>query len=156
MGNVHFTLREIKMENKSHLILTEEFQESEVQFITKQIELFNQTTAPTAQEPYSEPLNLLLKDHEGQIFGGIVGKYYRFALYIQFLWISEKLRGQGYGSKLLQEIESISRARGCKLIHLESWNFQAPDFYKKHGFEVFGILEGFPEGFKKYSLRKLL
>ncbi|MMZ59580.1 Acetyltransferase (GNAT) family protein [compost metagenome] len=70
------------------------------------------------------------------------------------LWISETLRGQGYGSRLLEDIESIVRAKGCKLIHLDTWNFQAPEFYKKHGFEIFGELEGFPEGFKRYFLRK--
>lgn len=101
-------------------------------------------------------MNLILKDQDGQIYGGILGLIYRFALYIHVLWISEKLRGQGYGSKLLEEIESRARAKGCKLIHLDTWNFQAPEFYKKHGYEIFGILEGFPEGTKRYYLKKLI
>lgn len=144
------------MEIERKLFLTEEFQESDVQFIINQIDSFNQSIAPTAQESYSEPINLILKDQEGQIFGGVLGRFYRFALYIHVLWVSEKLRGNGYGSRLLDEIEFITRSKGCKLIHLDTWNFQAPDFYMKHGFEIFGILEGFPEGFKRYYLRKVL
>jgi hypothetical protein len=57
------------MEINTQLFLTEEYQESEVQFIINQIDLYNQSIAPTAQETYSEPLNLILKDQEGQIFG---------------------------------------------------------------------------------------
>ena len=142
------------MEIGRELFLTEQYQESEVQFIINQIDSFNQSIAPTAQETYSESINLILKDHEGQIYGGVLGRFYRFALYIHVLWVSEQLRGNGYGSKLLEEIELISRSKGCKLIHLDTWNFQAPEFYIKHGFEVFGILEGFPEGFKRYYLKK--
>ncbi|MNO54215.1 Acetyltransferase (GNAT) family protein [compost metagenome] len=142
------------MESKSELFLTEEYTESEVQFIINQIDFFNQSTAPTSQEPTSETINLMLKDQDGKVFGGLLGRRYRYALYINVLWISETLRGQGYGSRLLEDIESIVRAKGCKLIHLDTWNFQAPEFYKKHGFEIFGELEGFPEGFKRYFLRK--
>ncbi|MFC5467419.1 GNAT family N-acetyltransferase [Cohnella suwonensis] len=144
------------MEIERQLFLTEEYQESEVQFIINQIDSFNQSIAPTAQESYSEPINLILKDQEDQIFGGVLGRFYRFALYIHVLWVSDQLRGQGYGSRLLEEIESISRSKGCRLIHLDTWNFQAPEFYKKHGYEIFGILEGFPEGFKRYYLRKVI
>ncbi|MCR8642017.1 GNAT family N-acetyltransferase [Paenibacillus sp. N1-5-1-14] len=142
------------MKSNTQLVLTEGYQDSEIQFIINQIEAFNHSTAPTAQE--SGPLNLILKDEDGHILGGVLGRCYRYALYINVLWISEQLRGQGYGSKLLEEMESISRARGCKLVHLDTWDFQALDFYKKHGFEVFGTLEGFPEGFKRYFLRKSL
>lgn len=144
------------MDTETQLHLTEEFQESDIQYIINQIELFNLSTAPTAQDPPSETINMILKDQGGQIFGGILGRMYRFALYINVLWINEKLRGQGYGSRLLEEIESNARAKGCKLIHLDTWNFQAPDFYKKHGYEVFGTLEGFPEETKRFFLRKVI
>jgi ribosomal protein S18 acetylase RimI-like enzyme len=142
------------VEFKTQFSITEQFQESDIQYIFNQIDLFNLSTAPTAQVPPSENINLILRDQDGQIVGGVLGRMYRFALFIHILWISEQVRGQGYGSRLLEEMESIARAKGCKLIHLDTWSFQAPDFYKKHGFEIFGILEGFLEGFKRYFLRK--
>ncbi len=138
------------------LILTRGDDDSDAQYIVKQLETFNHSIAPTAQEPSSETVNFVLKDSEGRIFGGLLGRVYRFAFFVHILWVSEELRGQGYGSKLLEEAEAIAREKGCGLIHLDTWNFQAPEFYKKHGFEVFGILEGFPEGFKRYFLRKSL
>lgn len=146
----------MKMKFETELFLTEENQESDVQYIINQINLFNLSKSPTVQDPPSEPMNLILKDQDGRICGGILGRVYRFALYIHVLWICEELRGQGYGTKLLEEIESKARVKGCKLIHLDIWNFQAPDFYKKHGFEIFGTLEGFPEGTKRHFLRKMI
>lgn len=142
------------MGSRPQFSFTEKYQESDVQYIINQIDLFNLATAPTAQEPPSETLNLIIKDQDGKIFGGLLGRMYRFALYVNVLWISEEIRGQGYGSKLLEEAEAIVRKKGGKLIHLDTWNFQAPEFYKQHGFEIFGILEGFPEGVKRYFLRK--
>ena len=144
------------MEIKTQLHLTEEYQELEIQYIINQIDLYNLSSAPTAQDPPSETINLILKDQEEQIFGGILGRMYRFALYINVLWISEKVRGQGYGSRLLEEIESKAREKECKLIHLDTYSFQAPEFYKKHGYEIFGTLEGFPERIRRYYLRKVI
>lgn len=142
------------MQDEKEVFLSQEYQESDVQFVINQIDSFNLSVAPTNQNPSSETINLFYRDQDGQILGGILGRMYRFALYINVLWISEQLRGQRYGSKLLEEIETIVKSKGCKLIHLDTWDFQALEFYKKHGYEEFGTLEGFPEGFKRHFLRK--
>ncbi|WP_178075711.1 GNAT family N-acetyltransferase [Paenibacillus oralis] len=142
------------MEIRRKLSITGEYEESDVGYIIDQLVSFNLSNAPTAQVPPSEDINLILRDQDGLVLGGVLGKMYRFALYIHVLWVSEELRGQGYGSRLLHEIESQAQAKGCKLVHLDTWNFQAPEFYVKHGFEIFGTLEGFPEGTKRHFLRK--
>lgn len=142
--------------NKDEIQILSECNEQDAQFIINQIDQFNLTISPTKQDPPSEPFNLLIRDSKDNILGGLLGRYYRFSLYVQVLWISDELRGKGYGSGLLQEAEKILVQKGCKLIHLDTWNFQAPEFYKKHGFEVFGVLDGFPEGTKRYFLKKEL
>lgn len=72
------------------------------------------------------------------------------------LWISENHRKSGHGSKLLNEVERIARDEKCTLIHLETMDFQAKDFYIKNGYEIFGELENVPNGHKRYYMRKIL
>ena len=66
------------------------------------------------------------------------------------------LRGQGYGTQLLQAAEQAARTRGCHQVVLDSYSFQAPGFYQKHGYEVFAILEDHPRQHRNYYLRKRL
>lgn len=144
------------MRNNNQIFISRECSELESQYIGNQINKYNLSTSPTKQDPPSESINLTIKNERGDVLGGILGRYYRFALYIHVLWISEELRGKGYGSRLLNEIERIAIEKGCKLVHLDTWDFQAPEFYKNHGFEVFGVLDGFPEGTKRYFLKKAI
>ena len=70
--------------------------------------------------------------------------------------IKEELRGQGFGHRLLTLAEDEARHRGAKKAHLDTFSFQAPDFYKQHGYEVFGELQDFPPGHQRYFLSKQL
>jgi ribosomal protein S18 acetylase RimI-like enzyme len=80
----------------------------------------------------------------------------RDTLYISALWVDERLRGHGVGTQLLQAAEQAARARGCQHMSLDSYNFQAPGFYQKHGYEVFAVLEDHPRHHRNYYLRKRL
>jgi GNAT superfamily N-acetyltransferase len=54
----------------------------------------------------------------------------------------------------LQAAEKEARNRGCGLIVLSSYSFQAPSFYLKHGFEVAGQVNDCPPGYTNYYLKK--
>ncbi len=97
---------------------------------------------------------LYTKDH--RIVGGIIGETHWNWLYINLMWIQEDLRGQGYGGQLLQAAEEEGRKRGATHAYLDTFSFQAPEFYKKHGYEVYGILEDFPPGHSRYYFTKQL
>ncbi len=73
---------------------------------------------------------------------------------IDVLWIKEEFRKDGYGSTLLKEVEKIVKEKGCKLVHLDTFDFQAKDFYLKHGYEIFGVLDNCPCGRKRYYMKK--
>ena len=62
----------------------------------------------------------------------------------------------GWGSRLLREIENIAAQEGCSLIHLDTFDFQARDFYLRQGYELFGTLEDCPENHCRYYLQKKL
>lgn len=88
------------------------------------------------------------------IAGCIADGYWWNAVYIDALWVSEEYRGRGLGSRLMKEIEEVAAENNCPLIHLDTFDFQAKDFYIKHGYEVFGVLEDSPERHCRYYLKK--
>jgi len=78
-------------------------------------------------------------------------------VHIDLIWVNQTLRGHGYGQKLLQAIEEKARDKGCIGLHLTTFEFQAPDFYIKHGFETFATLDDFPiKGHQRlYMIKRL-
>lgn len=101
--------------------------------------------------------NYLIRDENGSIIAGIKGCFYlEECLYINLLVIDEDKRNQGLGSMLLNTIEAQARSMNIHLIHLDTFDFQAKDFYIKHGYEVFGVLDDCPKGHKRYYMKKVL
>jgi GNAT superfamily N-acetyltransferase len=90
--------------------------------------------------------SIFLRGAENEILAGLSGWTWAQACEIRILWIHSTLRGQGYGRRLMEMAEQEARSRGCKVIYLNSYSFQAPEFYRKLGFEVFARLDDFPPG----------
>ena len=102
------------------------------------------------------PLNIVEYDEDGSIIGGILGGTYWGWMYVDILWVREDRRKNGIGSRLLTEAEKEAVRRGCHHVHLDTMSWQAPEFYKKHGYKVIGILPDIPEGNQKFLLMKAL
>ena len=77
-------------------------------------------------------------------------------MYIKLVWVREDCRGNGLGSSLMRAAEREAIARGCHIAMLATHSFQAPDFYKKLGYEEIGVLDGYPMRHKKCFLKKRL
>ena len=101
-------------------------------------------------------LCFVLQMPEKEIVGGVLGEVYWDWFYIDLLWVKEELRGLGYGHRLLVRAEEEARQCGAKNAYLDTFSFQAPDFYKQHGYQVFGKLADFPPGHQRYFLTKQL
>ena len=99
---------------------------------------------------------LFLRDESDAIVGGLTAEVRWQWLHVDLLWVAESHRGQGHGSALLVAAEAEARRLGCVGAHLETGDFQARPFYERHGYTVFGTLEGFPVGSRMYFLRKNL
>ena len=98
-----------------------------------------------------------VRDESGNIVGGVNGNYGTFGwLYVNALWVDEKLRGRGFGRELMKKIEAEAIKHGVKNAFLNTMSFQAPEFYKRLGYEVFGVLEDFPGEHSRIFLRKRL
>lgn len=90
------------------------------------------------------------------IVGGVIAETHWDWLYVNLLWVREDLRGHGYGHRLLTLAEDEARRRGATKAYLDTFSFQAPDFYRRHGYQVFGELREFPPGHQRYFLTKQL
>jgi GNAT superfamily N-acetyltransferase len=120
-------------------------------FVRRQLYEYNLGhTVPVQQRP----LTITLHDERGRLVGGLLGGTYWGALYIEILWVAEDLRGQGCGSRLIQEAEEEARRRGCKHAHVDTIDFQAPDFYRKLGYTLWGELEDIPPGHRRIFFKK--
>lgn len=107
-------------------------------------------------DEHGQPLCLILYGPDDEIAGGLIGETHWDWFYINLMFIKPELRGQGYGSQILAQAEAEARQRGAKHAYLDTFSFQAPEFYAKYGYEVFGMLEDFPAGHQRYYLRKSL
>ncbi len=68
--------------------------------------------------------------------------------------IDEDIRGLGYGTKLLAEIEQAALESQCDFIKVDTLSFQALDFYQNNGYEVYGTLDNVGREFKHFYLKK--
>ena len=97
-----------------------------------------------AGEPWNPiPFAFTLKEGE-RICGGVTGNINRGWMFVSILAVDEKLRGQGWGEKLMARAEEHARENNCSGLWLDTFSFQAPKFYQKLGFEEFGSLPNYP------------
>lgn len=101
-----------------------------------------------------QPLAVFLKDTDGKIVGGLEGSTYWGWLNIRLLWVSDELRGSGYGRKLVETAEKHAAGRGCNGAVVDTFSFQAREFYEALGYTVFGSLDDFPTGHKRIYMKK--
>lgn len=109
---------------------------------------------PFTQVPGFKTVAVFMRDEGGHIVGGAWGQINWNWLHVSVLWLSDTLRGNGYGQRLMAELEQAARAQGCEQAHLDTFSFQARPFYEALGYEVFAVLEEYPRGYKKYFMKK--
>ena len=101
-------------------------------------------------------LAAFLRDADGALRAGVAGHTWGGCCEIRFLFVRETERRRGLGSALLHAAEREAVARGCTQLVLSTHSFQAPDFYRRHGYVEAGRYEGYPSGHAQIFLRKSL
>jgi len=92
----------------------------------------------------------------GELRAGLAGHTWGGCAEVRFLWVREAERRTGLGSRLLRAAEEEASARGCTRIVLSTHSFQAPEFYRRHGYTEVGRVEGYPRGHAQIYLAKRL
>lgn len=104
----------------------------------------------------SETLNIYLEDSDGSLIAGIVAETFGNWLEIEYLYVREDMRSQGIGSKILIKAEEEAKQRGCKYSFVDTFDFQAPAFYEKHGYQEVFALNEYPFTGRRYYYTKVL
>ena len=101
-------------------------------------------------------LAIFVRDAGGQIEAGLHGWTWGQTGFVQTLWVRDDLHGHGLGSRLLDAAEREAERRGCVEMQLDTHDYQAPDFYRRQGYESIGELPGWPGNSKRIFFRKAL
>lgn len=81
------------------------------------------------------------KDGAEKIVAGLYAGAYGSVFYIHHLWVDEAQRGRRLGHFLLDSAESHARQLECASVSVDTFSFQAPNFYLKHDFQIIGVLD---------------
>ena len=84
-----------------------------------------------------DPDLFLVAEENGKIIGTVIGGYDGRRGLLYHLAVVASFRGRGIGSRLMDEIESRLRAKGCTRCYLlvTTDNDEAMRYYEKHGWE---------------------
>lgn len=102
------------------------------------------------------PVNFFAKSARGETLGGVLGSIWGGWLSIAILWVDDSVRGQNWGTRLMDQIETYARERGCHAVQLDTFSFQARPFYERRGYTVFGTIDDYPKGHQRFFLTKKL
>jgi GNAT superfamily N-acetyltransferase len=116
---------------------------------------FNRENVPFQQSEDWINVSYVLKDNTGQVIAGINATLYCWnIMYVDILYVDYSQRGKGYGKLLLDKAESKAKSLGGYMSHLDTFDWQAKEFYEHLGYVVFGILENCPRGHNRYYMKK--
>lgn len=133
--------------------LDDEMTEEEAKLIRRRlVEFADQHTGPRNGRNFG----VVLRDEEGRVVGGITANTVWDWLQISEFWISEELRGRGFGRQLLARAEEIARQHGCRFAKLDTFEFEGREFYERHGYVVQSSTADFPKGHTQFHLVKEL
>jgi GNAT superfamily N-acetyltransferase len=125
-----------------------------VALIEDSLDQFNVQMAGTDDR---RALAVLVSDPETKhVVGGLTGRTSLGLLFVDLFWLPQAMRGSGVGTAVLQLAEDEGRRRGCRTAVLYTISFQAPGFYERHGWRVFGQVACDPPGTSRLFMTKEL
>ena len=104
----------------------------------------------------NRPIAVLVKDHTNTVVGGLWGHTGYGWLFTHLLVVPANLRGRGVGTEIMRLAEQEAVQRGCSAAWLDTYGFQARGFYERLGYECFGELPNYPQGYSRFFLKKTL
>ena len=138
---------------KTTLEITAEPMPQDLAFLSESLTAFNDGDVGTSGRKL---LAVFVRDDAGVIVAGISGYTAWGWLYVQWLWVDEKLRGQHIAASMLDAAEQEAKTRGCKGAWIDTFNPTAARVYQRQGYKPFGALPEFPTGRSRVFLQKEL
>jgi GNAT superfamily N-acetyltransferase len=125
----------------------------ELAFLGERLSAFNDSEVGPANR---KVLAVFVRDERRTVVGGISGYTAWGWLYVQWLWVDERLRGRHMAGRMLDAAEQEAVARGCHGALIDTFNPQAVKAYERQGYQPFGVLPDFPVGRSRVFLQKKL
>ena len=123
----------------------------EANYVRNKLIEFNSKHVPNGTY---EEFNFCAKNEKDEIIAGLNSAVCWNWMEIDILWVEDDHRGEGFGRRLLEEAERIAKAKDCSFIKLNTFSFQAPEFYKKYGYYEMAVIDNAPKGNKHYYYKK--
>lgn len=115
-----------------------------------------QTEEQNAPEYKKERVRWLAFDERKDVRAVLTADILWDWIYIDELWVSRKLRGQGLGRQLVQLAEEFALSQDLQGIWLWTQSWQGEGFYKQLGYSQFTRFDNFPKGHSRIGFRKKL
>lgn len=93
----------------------------------------------------TEVYTIILRGEKNEVLGMAMASFRWKGMRIDTLWVDKSVRNQDWGTKLMQMIEDGGRKRGCTIAYTDTYSWQAPAFYEKIGYKLYGKLN-YPKG----------
>jgi len=136
------------------IVVTDAPEAADVELISAGLAEFNTQRAGFSDR---RPLAVLVTDPETKrVVGGLTGRTSLGLLFVDLFHLPAELRGSGIGSEILRQAEDEGRRRGCRSAVVYTISFQAPEFYQRNGWQVFGEVPCDPPGTSRVFLTKSL
>ena len=101
-------------------------------------------------------ISIMLRSPDDVLFAGLHGYTWGGYCEVKSLWVAGERRGKGLGSLLLKSAEREAKRRGCGRVLLTTHSFQAPDFYRRHGYREVVSIADCPVGHAYILMAKTL
>ncbi len=139
--------------NNINIRITNDGNEQDINDIFNMLKAFNLSNREKSQ---NVPIGIFYEDDNGKKLAGLTGETFGNWLCIHYLFVEEHLRKEGIGSELLMAAEREAKERGCQYAFVDTFSFQAPKFYIKHGYKEVFTLNDYPYTGKRYYYTKEL
>ncbi|MCE5294448.1 MAG: GNAT family N-acetyltransferase [Chlamydiales bacterium] len=127
----------------------------QLETLSEAITDYNIQVAKELPRAHLERLDFIAHDTQGTLLGGIQAYFVNWGiLHVELVYVFENFRHQGIASMLLQHTETLAKTYGCYLSQLDTFDFQAKDFYLKNDYTIFGVLENAPKGHQRFYMKK--
>ena len=122
------------------------------EFIVKGLGAYNDSQVPDRREEVS--LSKKVLDEEGNLIGGCWASNCEWNYGTVNLWVDERYRGRGIGTRLLSEVEREAKEKGAYTMIVWVFEWQI-DFFRKRGYALCPKDKIHPEKPTLYSMTKL-
>lgn len=139
-----------------HLKITDKIDQKSYDSVVELLFAYNRSKTQQLRNEMSKPLEIIARNEKEEIIGGLYGHTIWGTLEIKTFVVKSENRNEGIGRQLILAAEKEAKNRNCRYISLDTFSFQAPEFYEKFGFKKIGTETDFPKGFEKYYYRKKL